>query len=334
MGNFLDTPITDKETEVGEDTSKGFCYGLSAMQGWRSHMEDDHIQLLTLSPELPHLSLFGIFDGHGGEMVAHYIAKHFPEHLLRTNKLTADQTKIEPQAKEAFEVALMAIDAEMRALPDVENGKDQSGSTAVMTLLSPTHVICSNTGDSRAVLCRGGEAVALSDDHKPDDAPEKERILAAGGEVKFGRVNGDLAVARAVGDFVYKRCETQPAERQAVTAFPEIRAFERTAADEFVILACDGIWDVMSSQQVVSKVTDLLQNGRPPVPAPADEDPAAAPPPPARPWDIGAVCEALIDHCLELGSRDNMSVAIVLLKPGLKPTASPAAAAAAANNLD
>ena len=81
------------------------------MQGWRDRMEDDHIQLLTLSPELPHLSLFGIFDGHGGEMVAHYIAKHFPEHLLRTNKLTADQTQIEPQAKEAFEVALMAIDA-------------------------------------------------------------------------------------------------------------------------------------------------------------------------------------------------------------------------------
>ena len=80
------------------------------MQGWRSHMEDDHIQLLTLSPELPHLSLFGIFDGHGGEMVAHYIAKHFPQHLLRTNKLTADQTKIEPQAKEAFEIALMSID--------------------------------------------------------------------------------------------------------------------------------------------------------------------------------------------------------------------------------
>ena len=89
---------------------------LSAMQGWRDRMEDDHIQLLTLSPELPHLSLFGIFDGHGangyeGDMVAHYMAEHFPEHLLRTNKLTADQTQIKPQAKEAFEVALMAIDA-------------------------------------------------------------------------------------------------------------------------------------------------------------------------------------------------------------------------------
>lgn len=332
MGNFLDTPITEKETEVGEDESKGFCYGLSAMQGWRSHMEDAHVQLLELSPELSHLSLFGVFDGHGGDMVAHYVAKHFPQHLLQTKKLTTDQSMIEPQAKEAFEAALMTIDAEIRTLPDVENGKDQSGSTAVMTLLSPTHVICSNTGDSRAVLSRGGQAVSLSEDHKPDNAIEKERVQAAGGEVKFGRVNGDLAVSRAVGDFVYKRCETQPADRQAVTAFPEIKAFERDPADEFVILACDGIWDVMSSQQVVSKVLDLLRNGRPTRPAPqtdsaADEDvdtPPLPPPPPPREWDIGAVCEALIDHCLELGSRDNMSVIIVLLNPSLKPT--PAAA--------
>ena len=92
------------------------------------------------------------------------------------------------------------------------------------------------------------------------------------------------------------RCETQPAERQAVTAFPEIRAFERHADDEFVVLACDGIWDVMSSQQVVSKVSDWLQNGRPPPPPPpADEDaadPPAEPRPPPRPWDMGAVCEA------------------------------------------
>lgn len=331
MGNFLDTPITDKDTEVGEDADKGMCYGLSAMQGWRSHMEDDHTQMLTLSPDLPHLSLFGVYDGHGGEMVAHYMAKHFPDHLLATKKLTSDQSQVESQAKEAFETALMSIDAELRALPDVENGKDQSGSTAVMTLLSPTHVICSNTGDSRAVLSRGGEAVALSDDHKPDNAIEKDRVQAAGGEVKFGRVNGDLAVSRAVGDFIYKRCETQPAERQAVTAFPEIKAFERNPADEFVILACDGIWDVMSSQQVVSKVLDLLQHGRPPKPAPppGDEESDAAPPPPPREWDIGAVCEALIDHCLELGSRDNMSVILVLLKPGLKPKAGAAAAAAA-----
>lgn len=322
MGNFLDTPITEKDTEVGEDPAKGMYYGLSAMQGWRSHMEDDHIQMLTLAPDLSHLSLFGVFDGHGGEMVAHYMAKHFPSHLLGAKKLTSDPSLVEPQAKAAFETSLMSIDAEMRALPDVESGKDQSGSTAVMTLLSPTHVICSNTGDSRAVLCRGGQAVALSYDHKPDNVAEKERVQGAGGEVKFGRVNGDLAVSRAVGDFVYKRCESQPAERQAVTAFPEIISVARQPTDEFVVIACDGIWDVMSSQDVVSKVMDLLTNGRPtapPKPADAPDDPDAAPPQPPREWDMGAVCEELIDHCLELGSRDNMSVIIVVLQPRLLP---------------
>ena len=72
------------------------------MQGWRSHMEDDHVQLLSLSPDLPHLSLFGVYDGHGGEMVAHYMAKHFPDHLLATNKLTPDQSKAEAQPRFAY----------------------------------------------------------------------------------------------------------------------------------------------------------------------------------------------------------------------------------------
>jgi len=92
-------------------------------------------------------------------------------------------------------------------------------------------------------------------------------------------------------------------------------------------LACDGIWDVMSSQEVVDKVRDMLENGRPPdppgEPAEAPEGlPAAEPPPPKQPprqWDLGAVSECLIDHCLKLGSRDNMSVIVVLLNPGLMP---------------
>jgi serine/threonine protein phosphatase PrpC len=95
--------------------------------------------------------------------------------------------------------------------------------------------------------------------------------------------------------------------------------------DEFVVLACDGIWDVMSSQAVVDKVRNLLMNGRPPAPPPPPEGQspngtAAAPPPQEkRPWDLGAVCEELIDHCLVLGSRDNMSVVVVILNPAFKP---------------
>lgn len=411
MGNFLDTPITEKETHVDENASVGLKYGLSAMQGWRAQMEDAHVQLLglpevrltarreaageersavptdswprdafagpeaapspppspplplwprplcikgslcgsparppttgpshphTQSPDspdrspatqLPELSLFGVFDGHGGDMVALYSARHFPQHLLATKLLEpglSDEAFID-KSKEAFEVALMAIDDVMRQLPEVESGQDQSGSTSVMTLVGPRHVVCANTGDSRAVLARSAQAVTLSNDHKPYLPEEKERIEKAGGLVKFNRVNGDLAVSRALGDFVYKRCETVPAKEQAVTAFPEIIVQQRAADDEFIILACDGIWDVMSSQEVVDKVGDMLRNGRPPEPPPAEqgsgEGEAPPPPRPQRPWDLGAVCEALIDHCLRLGSRDNMSVIIVLLDPALAPKA-------------
>lgn len=116
---------------------------------------------------------------------------------------------------------------------------------------------------------------------------------------------------------------------QAVTAFPDVIVEQRVAADEFIVLACDGIWDVMSSQEVCDKVREMLINGRPP-PPPADlavegeaSDGASpepsVPQPPPRPWDLGAVAECLIDHCLRLGSRDNMSVIIVLLDPKFAP---------------
>lgn len=330
MGNFLDTPITEKETSVEEDQQTGLSYGVSAMQGWRAQMEDDHLHVLGI-PHARDIAIFGVFDGHGGDMVAHYTAQNFLTHLYK--ELPSDYNAADFVAKSqlAFEVALMALDAELKGLGVVESGQDQSGSTSVMTLVSPRHVVCANTGDSRAVLSRGGSAVALSYDHKPFNPGEKERIENAGGTVKFNRVNGDLAVSRALGDFVYKRCDTVEAKEQAVTAFPEVIVQARVPEeDEFIVLACDGIWDVMSSQEVVDKVHDMLKNGRPreeePVMAApeavAAEDSDMQPPPPAtrRAWDLGAVCECLIDHCLRLGSRDNMSVVIVTLDPKFNPT--------------
>ena len=139
-----------------------------------------------------------------------------------------------------------------------------------------SHIICAKTGDSRAVLFREGKAVQLSHDHKPFNVEERERIEGAGSHVKFNRINGDLAVSRALGDFVYKRCESQPAERQAVTAMPEVLVEPRSATDEFIVLACDGIWDVMKSQEVVDKVKAMLQTGRPPKPPPSEEAPGMA----------------------------------------------------------
>lgn len=327
MGNFLDTPITEKESSVGEDARLGLTFGVSAMQGWRAQMEDDHVHVLSL-PQAPDISLFGVYDGHGGDLVAHHVARNFEAHLMKTaggslgDPLAADFCA---KTQKIFEKALMSIDEEMRELPEVQTGQDQSGSTSVMTLVTPKHIICANTGDSRAVLSRDAQAVALSHDHKPFNPGEKERIENSGSTVKFNRVNGDLAVSRALGDFVYKRCETVPAEQQAVTAFPEIITEDRVPKDEFIVLACDGIWDVMSSQEVVDKVRDMLLHGRPKEPPEGQGEVAEGeasdptPPAPQRPWDLAAVCEHLIDHCLRLGSRDNMSVIIVTLTPEFRP---------------
>jgi len=80
----------------------------------------------------------------------------------------------------------------------------ESGCTATVVLITPDKIYCANAGDSRTVMSEGGKAVPLSFDHKPDDEPETKRIVSAGGYVENGRVDGNLAVSRALGDFELK----------------------------------------------------------------------------------------------------------------------------------
>ena len=117
-----------------------------------------------------------------------------------------------------------------------------------MALLAGRELFIANAGDSRAVLCRGGTAVALSDDHKPGQPTERQRIIAAGGFLSdwggICRVNGNLSLSRAIGDLKYKMNEDLHRKDQIVTAEPEVRSITLTEEDAFLVLACDGIWDV------------------------------------------------------------------------------------------
>lgn len=88
-----------------------------------------------------------------------------------------------------------------------------AGCTATVVLITKDQIICANSGDSRTVLCRGKEAVALSEDHKPQNMEEKDRIEAAGGFVADNRVDGNLALSRALGDFEYKSNSAMPREK-------------------------------------------------------------------------------------------------------------------------
>ena len=181
----------------------------------------------------------------------------------------------------------------------------QAGATSVVVVVRGDKVYCANAGDSRAVFCRkDGKAVDMSIDHKPMNDAERARIMKAGGFVSEGRVNGSLALSRALGDFEYKQNQNLTVEEQAVTALPEIKEFTIEQGDEFFILACDGIWDVLSSQECVDFVRERLKAGE---------------------QKLSKVCEELCDRCLAPDTRgsglgcDNMSVIICVLKN--KPSA-------------
>mmetsp|Transcript_10367 Transcript_10367/g.7284 ORF Transcript_10367/g.7284 Transcript_10367/m.7284 type:complete len:206 (-) Transcript_10367:254-871(-) len=128
-----------------------------------------------------------------------------------------------------------------------------AGCTASTALITPTHIYCANAGDSRTVLSERGKAVDLSIDHKPELPSEKTRIYQAGAVVEEGRVNGTIAISRAIGDWEYKG-RSLPPEKMAVSAVPEIKVHQITSQADFLIIACDGIWDCMSSQQAVDYV--------------------------------------------------------------------------------
>lgn len=248
----------------------------------------------------PGHSFFGVFDGHGGSLVAQYTAEHLLDRIEKVPGIK--EYKSNDELKDGLTRAFIDIDAEMRNLPAVKSGEDHSGSTGICAMVTDDYVYMINVGDSRAVLSHVDEkAVWGTEDHKPNNEVEQARIEAAGGSVMNRRVNGDLAVSRAFGDFLYKAREDLPAQQQQVSVEPEISALPRKANAEYLILCCDGIWDVMSNEEVVEFVRSAVAKGE---------------------VDLGCVSEMLIDTCLEKGSRDNMSAMIVAMPAAKQPAPS------------
>lgn len=146
---------------------------------------------------------------------------------------------------------------------------DNVGCTAVCVLVRKGDVLTANAGDSRAIMCRDGQAVELSFDHKPASEIEKTRIEAAGGYLEDtpggARVNGNLNLSRAIGDLEYKKRDDLTPEEQIICSTPDVLVKDLTPADEFIVLACDGIWDVKSNQEVCDFVRPRLLEQKDPL---------------------------------------------------------------------
>ncbi|VDK31448.1 unnamed protein product [Dibothriocephalus latus] len=143
---------------------------------------------------------------------------------------------------------------------------DVGGSTCIVLLVRDGQIYCANCGDSRAVISCLGVAEAFSTDHKPSLPRERSRILAAGGWISGGnRVNGNLALSRALGDFTFKRNPQLSPVDQIISPEPDVSCRDiRPEEDEFIVMGCDGIWDVLTDQEVVHFVRSRLAAGSPP----------------------------------------------------------------------
>jgi protein phosphatase 1A len=160
--------------------------------------------------------------------------------------------------KEGVGSAFLALDSHMHQLTRRDDW-ERSGSTAAAILISPHHLYFINCGDSRTLLCRDGAVAFYTEDHKPCNPRERERIQNAGGSVTLQRVNGSLAVSRALGDFTFKEVGWRPQTEQLVSPEPEVCVVERSPGDEFLVLACDGVWDTLTNEELCAFVHSRLR---------------------------------------------------------------------------
>lgn len=217
-----------------------FSYGYSTFKGKRASMEDYfETKISEVGGQM--VAFFGVFDGHGGPRTAEYLKNNLFNNLCNHPDFIKD-------TKSAIVEAFKQTDANY--LSEEKGQQKDAGSTASTALLVGDRLLVANVGDSRVVACRDGSALPLSIDHKPDRSDERQRIEDAGGFVIWAgtwRVGGVLAVSRAFGDKLLK---------QFVTAEPEIMEQEIDGVD-FIIIASDGLWNVISNKDAVSLVQDM-----------------------------------------------------------------------------
>ncbi|CAN6346041.1 unnamed protein product [Urochloa humidicola] len=268
--------------------------------------------------------LFGVFDGHGGAEVANYCRERL--HVLLSQELRrlgedlgeVGEVDMKEHWDELFSKCFQRVDDEVsgrasRLVGGVQETRpvaaENVGSTAVVAVVCSSHLVVANCGDSRVVLCRGKEPVEMSIDHKPDRKDERARIEALGGKViqwNGYRVSGILAMSRSIGDRYLK---------PFVIPKPEVTVIPRAKDDDCLILASDGLWDVVSNEEackVARRQIQLWHKNNVSTASLCDEgdestDPAAQ-----------SAADYLMRLALKKGTEDNITVIVVDLKPRKK----------------
>jgi serine/threonine protein phosphatase PrpC len=305
-----------------------YDFGICERRGTRPTMEDKSIVVQGLGAVglpgrfLSPQTFAAVYDGHGGNEASGFLAKTLHQELRssleqRSTALCKAASNLEvggfatgADDTQATRYALLDLYVK-QAMKEAFRATDEAfikgsinphaGSTATTALIMGNRLYSANVGDSRTIICRRGEVFLTSDDHTPQRADEVERIKNAGGFVVHRRVMGELAVSRAFGDTEYKRRMAGSAARASnvtlVTADPEFAIVQLTPDDDFVALACDGIFDVYTNAEIVEAIKEQMDAH----------------------GDSQRTVEVITEHAIsERHTRDNVTLVLLVLRPWVR----------------
>ncbi|XP_052208382.1 probable protein phosphatase 2C 58 isoform X4 [Diospyros lotus] len=238
----LVTPVTPDAGKGKSKMPKHVTHGFHLVEGKSNHAMEDCLVSEFRKVDDNELGLFAIFDGHMGHKVANFLQAHLFDKILKEPDFWNDIEKAIRRAYHSTDAHILEHSLSL--------GK--GGSTAVTAILiNGQKLVVANVGDSRAVICKDGVAKQLSVDHEP--SKEKKVIESKGGFVSnltgdVPRVDGQLAVARAFGDKSLKR---------HLSSEPDVAVEMIDDDTEFLILASDGLWKVMSNQEAVNSIRSM-----------------------------------------------------------------------------
>lgn len=288
----------------------------------------------TIHRTWPKMSYFGIFDGHGGETCSEYLKNNFLNFLIENKNFPFD---IKTSITETFERLEEEFYNQNKVKPKEEI--DNSGSCALVAIMTENKIYIGNIGDSRAIMSvnNGNKVKQLTIDHKPNNIKEYERISKCGGKVyvdddyqedehgnldesqlnfilsksDFEKYNSkketifrhfpsNLAVLRTIGDLKVKKKEYGGLPDNII-ATPEIFVYDYNPNYDFIVMGCDGIFDDLSNEEIVGAAWHIFKNK-------AKE----------KNYDLNLLskdsCDLIIKYGLDLLTSDNLTCIVIGLE--------------------
>ncbi|KAJ9506562.1 hypothetical protein QJQ45_004619 [Haematococcus lacustris] len=273
--------------EEGEDEAGNDVSGSAALS---------HAKSATHQTRVPLLAGFPCADAFMLQEDAHLVDLELDSQtgLMAPSVLKNTEGWAAGNLSGALQQAFLALDASITT-----SCPASSGTTSTVALLRGNQLIVAGVGDSKGMFVRGGRAMAMTVDHRPDAPEEEARIRGAGGFVHRGRVNACLNVSRALGDAQFKQDACRGPHEQQVSPQPDVREAHAVSPTDFLLLCSDGVWNSMRENVVLRFVRQKLLSGL----TPAD------------------VCAALCRACLEPSctAYDNITALLCKFKPSSLP---------------